>query len=53
MIEFVCENLGSDNYRDMLVNNLLTEIMNKWPVVQWRDPNFKIQIQQDGVGGHC
>ena len=20
---------------------------------QWRDPNFKIQIQQDGVGGHC
>ena len=37
----------------MRVNNVLTKIMNKWPVGQWQDPNFKIWIQQDGASGHC
>jgi hypothetical protein len=48
------ENINIDHelYRDLLVDHVFTEIMNKWPVGQWNDPNFKIRIQQDGAGGH-
>jgi hypothetical protein len=52
-MEWVSENVDNENYRDMLINNVLVEIMNKWPVGQWADPNFKIRVQQDGAGGHC
>jgi hypothetical protein len=45
-------NIDHEYYRDLLVNHVFTEIMNKWPVGQWSDPNFKIRIQQDGAGGH-
>jgi hypothetical protein len=46
------ENVDHELYRDLLVNNVFTEIMNKWPVGQSNDANFKIRIQQDGAGGH-
>jgi hypothetical protein len=52
-MEWVSETVDNENYRDMLVNNVLVEIMNKWPVGQWADPAFKIKVQQDGAGGHC
>jgi hypothetical protein len=42
----------NDLYRDMLINYVLPEVMNKWPVAQWNNPDFKIRIQQDGAGGH-
>jgi hypothetical protein len=45
-------NMCNDLYRDMLLNFVFPEIMNKWPVGQWNDPNFKIKVQQDGAGGH-
>jgi hypothetical protein len=52
-MEWHNETIDNDVYRDLLVNFVLTEIMDKWPVGQWNNPNFKIRIQQDGAGGHC
>jgi hypothetical protein len=46
------ENVDHEVYRDMMINLVFTEIMNKWPVGQWNNPNFRIRIQQDGAGGH-
>jgi hypothetical protein len=52
-VEWENENIDHEVYRDLLVNHVLTEVMNKWPVGQWNNPSFKIRIQQDGAGGHC
>jgi hypothetical protein len=52
-IEWENVNICNDYYRDLMVNNVFTEIMNKWPVGEWNDPTMKIKIQQDGAGGHC
>jgi hypothetical protein len=46
-------NICNELYRDMLIDLVLVEIMNLWPVGQWTDPNFRIRVQQDGAGGHC
>jgi hypothetical protein len=46
------ENVDHEVYCDMMINLVFTEIMNKWPVGQWANPNFKIRIQQDSAGGH-
>jgi hypothetical protein len=45
-------NIDHELYRDLLVDHVFTEIMNKWPVGEWNNANFKIRIQQDGAGGH-
>jgi hypothetical protein len=50
--EWENHNVDHELYRDMMVDFVFTEIMNKWPVGQWNNPNFKIRIQQDGAGGH-
>jgi hypothetical protein len=52
-LEWENENICNDYYRDLMINNVFTEIMNKWPVGEWNNPSFKILIQQDGAGGHC
>jgi hypothetical protein len=52
-LEWHNQTIDNDVYQDLLVNNVLTEVMNKWPVGQWNNPCFKVLIQQDGVGGHC
>jgi hypothetical protein len=52
-LEFTNETVDQEVYRDMLINFVLPEIMHKWPVGQFVDPNFVIKIQQDGAGGHC
>jgi hypothetical protein len=52
-IEWENDNICNDFYRDLMINNVFTEIMNKWPVGDWNDPTFTIKIQQDGAGGHC
>jgi hypothetical protein len=52
-MEWHNENIDNDVYRDLLVNNVLVEVMNKWPVGQWNNPSVHIRIQQDGAGGHC
>jgi hypothetical protein len=52
-IEWENETIDNESYRDLLVNHVLVEIMNKWPVGQFVDPNFVIRVQQDGAGGHC
>jgi hypothetical protein len=46
------ENVDHEVNHDMMINLVFTEIMKKWPVGQWANPNFKIRIQQDGAGGH-
>jgi hypothetical protein len=50
--EWTNENVDHELYRDLLVDYVLPEIMNKWPVGQWNNPAFRIRIQQDGAGGH-
>jgi hypothetical protein len=50
--EWLSENIDHELYRDLLIDYVLPEIMNKWPVGQWNNPAFKIRIQQDGAGGH-
>jgi hypothetical protein len=52
-LEWENVNMCNELYRDMLIDLVIPEIMNKWPVGQWSDPNFKIRVQQDGAGGHC
>jgi hypothetical protein len=51
-IEWENVNINHELYRDLLVDHVFPEIMNKWPIGQWNDPTFKIRIQQDGAGGH-
>jgi hypothetical protein len=51
-VEWESENIDHELYRDLMVNHVFTEIMNKWPAAEWNNPNFKIRIQQDGAGGH-
>jgi hypothetical protein len=51
-VEWENVNIDHEYYRDLMVNHVFTEIMNKWPSGQWNDPTFKIRIQQDGAGGH-
>jgi hypothetical protein len=51
-VEWDNENVDHELYRDMMINFVFTEIMNKWPVGQWNNPAFKIRVQQDGAGGH-
>jgi hypothetical protein len=50
--EWENHNVDHELYRDMMVDLVFTEIMNKWPVGQWNNPSFRIRIQQDGAGGH-
>lgn len=52
-IEWENVNICNELYRDMLLDHVIPEIMNKWPVGQWTDARFKIRVQQDGAGGHC
>jgi hypothetical protein len=45
--------VNQELYRDLLVNKVLTSIMDKWPAADFTNPDFVIQVQQDGAGGHC
>jgi hypothetical protein len=51
-IEWVNNTVNHESYWDSLVNNMLTLIMDNWPVGQFADPSFVIKVQQDGAGGH-
>jgi hypothetical protein len=51
--EWTNENIDHESYRDLLVNEVLTAIMLKWPAGEFNDPSFVIKVQQDGAGGHC
>jgi hypothetical protein len=42
-----------DKYREMLIDDVVPAIMEKWPIGEWSNPAYKIKIQQDGAGAHC
>lgn len=52
-IEWENITIDNENYKDLLVNEVITSIMTEWPQSEWRNPNYHIFIQQDGAGGHC
>ena len=39
-------------HRRMMLNNVVTSIIEKWPTAQLYDDNFKITIQHDGAPSH-
>jgi hypothetical protein len=45
--------MGHEKFREMLFDDIIPAIQEKWPIGEWSDPNFHIKIQQDGAGGHC
>ena len=45
--------IDHDSYRELILSDVLPAIVDKWPIQEFMDPNFKIRIQQDGAGGHC
>jgi hypothetical protein len=50
--EWINKTVDHESYLDLLVNHVLTSIMDRWPVGQFTDPSFVIKVQQDGAGGH-
>jgi len=52
-IEWVNETIDQESYKDLLVNNVLPAILEKWPHGQFQEVDFVVRIQQDGAGGHC
>jgi hypothetical protein len=52
-LEWENETVDQELYRDLLVNKVLTSIMDKWPAADFTNPDFVIKVQQDGAGGHC
>jgi hypothetical protein len=50
---WVCQGMGHEKFREMMIDDVIPAIQAKWPIGQWNDPNFTIKIQQDGAGGHC
>ena len=50
--EWVNDTCDADNYRSMLINNVLPAIIDKFPWSFVSDRRLGVVIQQDGAGGH-
>jgi hypothetical protein len=44
--------VNANVYRDMMIDELVPAIMERWPQYEWNDNNFQIKIQQDGASSH-
>jgi hypothetical protein len=51
--EFKNKMIDREKYKDLLIEKVIQSIIDKWPLSEFQDPNFKIMIQQDNAGGHC
>jgi hypothetical protein len=51
--EFKNKMINREKYKELLMDNVIQSIIDKWPINEFTDPNFKIMIQQDNAGGHC
>ena len=46
------ESVTKELYRRYLLYKVIPAIQDKWPIGQWKNPNFKVRIQQDGAPSH-
>ena len=51
-MEWHNQKMDANKYFEMLTENVMPALMEKWPDAQFRDPSFQIILQQDGATSH-
>ncbi|CAB9530410.1 transposon protein [Seminavis robusta] len=51
-LEWKNQSVDTEEYRSMMLNNVIPAICNKWPAGEFSNPHMKIRVQQDGAPAH-
>ena len=50
--EWKNKTIDAETYLDLLLENVVPAIVANWPIGEWTNHDFRIQIQQDGAKAH-